>query len=150
MRRILGIVLPLILLFPLRVQGQEWTAEQQDLWAWEVACWESRDLETTMACFHDDFIGWGAGTAEPTTKADRRPLFAESFDTNEQVSLDLQPLAINIQGNTAVLIYEATTVTRNKATGEETRSVERWTDVAMREGGRWSWIADHGTVVEEG
>jgi len=150
MRRILGVVVACLLLAPALARAQEWTPEQQELWAWETACWESRDLETTMACFHDDFIGWGADRDQPTTKADRRPLFAESFETNEQVSLDLRPLAINIQGNTAILIYEATTVTRNKATGEETRSVERWTDVAMRDGGRWAWIADHGTVVEEG
>ena len=111
MRRILCVAFGLVLLLPLMAQGQEWTPEQQELWAWEVSCWESRDLETTMACFHEDFVGWGSGEAEPTTKAERRPLFAEGFETNEQVSLDLQPLAINIQGNTAVLIYQATSVT---------------------------------------
>jgi ketosteroid isomerase-like protein len=150
MRRIPSVVFAFVLFLPLTAQAQEWTPEQQELWAWESACWETRDLETIMSCFHEDFVGWGIGNPKPTTKAERRPTFAESFETTESVSLDLQPLEIKIHGNTAVLVYLATTVTRNKETGVETRAVEKWTDVAMREGGRWVWIADHGNVVEGG
>lgn len=150
MNKSLPVVLAFLVLFPFTVQAQEWTEEQAALWEWEVACWESRDLATTMACFHDDFIGWGVDEAEPTSKEDRRPMFAENFEANEQVSVDLRPIAINIQGNTAVLIYEAETVMRNRETGEETHAVERWTDVAMRTNGMWAWIADHGTPIEEG
>ena len=150
MRRILGAELGLALLLPLTVQGQEWTPEQQETWAWEVACLETLDLETKGACFHDNFIGLGIGEAEPTTKTNRMQVFAETLEANELVSFDLRPLAINLRGNTAILIYEAAIVIRNRATGEESRPVIRWTDVAVREGGRWSWIADHGTVVEEG
>jgi hypothetical protein len=150
MRRILGVELSLAFLLPLTVQGQDWTPEQQGVWAWEVACLETLDLETKGACFHDDFIGLGTGEAEPTTKSDRMQVFAETLETTELVSFDLRPLAINLHGNTAVLIYEAAMVVRDKATGEETRPVIRWTDVAVREGERWSWIADHGTVVEQG
>jgi len=138
------------LLLPLAARGQEWTAEQHELWGWETACLETVDLETKEACFHNDFIGLGMGEATPTTKTDRMRAFAETLEANELVSFELRPLAINLQGNTAILIYEAAIVIRNRATGEESRPVVRWTDVAVREGGRWTWIADHGTVVEEG
>lgn len=148
MKRILGVVFAFVLMVPLSAQGQEWTAEQKEAWDWEVACWESDGLETTMACFHEDFIGWGVGSDSPTTKADRRPSFAASFETTERLSTDLNPLAITIRGTTAILVYEATTVTRNKETGEETTAVERWTDVAVKEAGKWFWIADHGSAVE--
>lgn len=150
MRRILGVELVLAFLLPLTVQGQEWTAEQRELWAWEVACLETVDLQTKEACFHDVFMGLGIGGAEPTTKTDRLQVFAETLEANELVSFDLRPLAINLRGNTAILIYEAAIVVRNRATGEETRPVILWTDVAVREEGRWTWIADHGTMVEEG
>jgi hypothetical protein len=150
MIRIVGVELVLALLLPLTVKGQEWTPEQQETWAWEVACLETLDLETKAACFHDDFIGLGMGEAEPTTKTDRMQVFAETLEAFDLVSFDLRPLAINLRGNTAILIYEAAIVMRNRSTGEETMPVVRWTDVAVREGGRWTWIADHGTVVEEG
>ena len=147
MKRILGVVFAVVVLLPVSAKGQDWTAEQMEAWTWEVACWESTSLESTMACFHEDFIGWGLGSDSPTSKADRVPLFAESFDTTERVSTDLKPLAITIRGTTAILVYEATTVTRNKESGEETTAVERWTDVAVKEGGTWFWIADHGSAV---
>ena len=150
MRRILGVVLAFVLVVPFTAQGQEWSAEQTEVWTWEVACWDSSALESTMACFHEDFVGWGVGSDSPTTKADRIPSFAESFETTERVSTDLKPLAITLHGNTAILVYQATTVTRNKETGEETTAQERWTDIALKEGGRWFWIADHGTAVEGG
>lgn len=38
---------------------------------------------------------------------------------------------------------------RDKVTGEEITYVEQWTDVALRENGRWAWIADHGTVLDD-
>jgi hypothetical protein len=66
------------------------------------------------------------------------------------VSFDPRPLAIHLRENTAVLIYEIAMGLRDRATAEESRMVIRWTDVAVREGGRWLWLADHGTVVEGG
>jgi len=150
MSRILVVGFGLFSLLPLMAQAQEWTPEQQDVWAWEVACLETLDLETKTACFHDDFIGWGVDEVEPTNKAYRGNLFAQTLEAYELVSFDLRPLAITLHGNTAILIYEATIGIRSRATGEETSSVIRWTDVAVREGGRWAWIADHGTAMEEG
>lgn len=150
MRRRLAFVLGWALLLPLTVQGQEWTPEQQELWAWEAACLETLDLETKRACFHDDFLGLGMGEAGPTTKTDRMNQFAEFLGAYELVSSDSRPLAINLRGNTAILIYEATIEIRDRATGEETTSAALWTDVAVKEEGGWSWIADHATAVEEG
>ena len=124
MNRILSLASALILLLPHTVQGQEWTAEQRELWAWEVACLETLDLETKMACFHDDFVGLGTGDAEPTTKAERGALFAEALEAYEMVSFDFQPLAINLQGNTAIFIYEATIGTRSRDRGEEESGTE--------------------------
>ena len=150
MRRILAAVFGFVFLLPLTAQGQEWSAEQKELWAWEVACWESTDLESNMACFHEDFVGWGVGTDSPTTRAERRLLFAEDFETIERVSTDVQPLEIKMHGSTAILVYVITFVDKDKTTGEETTHVERWTDVAVKEGGQWFWVADHGTTVEGG
>jgi hypothetical protein len=47
----------------------------------------------------------------------------------------------------ATALYIATYTQKNKETGEEKTLTERWTDVLVREGGRWSWIADHGVDI---
>jgi len=150
MKRILGGFAIVVFLLPCVAGAQEWTAEQQELWAWEVACWEAQDVDAAMACFHEDFVGWGLGTPLATNKADRWPAHARNFETSEVVYVYLKPVEIHMHGNSAVLVYLATYVERNKATGVETTYVEKWTDACLREGDRWSWIADHGTTVEEG
>jgi hypothetical protein len=150
MRRILAAAFGFIFLLPINTQGQEWSAEQQELWAWEVACWEDPDLEANSPCFHEDFVGWGVGVDSPTTRAERRALQAEIVETTETTLTDLEPLSANIYGNTAILIYVVTFVEKDKATGDETTHVERWTDVAVKEAGQWFWVADHGTIVEGG
>ncbi len=149
MRGILLVVSASVLMFPPIAHGQEWTPAQNQVWAWEVACLETVDLEAKAACFHDDFMGLGFGETEPTGKAHRLEVFEATMDAYELVSFDVRPMTINVKGNTAVLIYEAESVIRDKATGEEASSVLLWTDVAIREGGRWSWIADHATPPEE-
>jgi ketosteroid isomerase-like protein len=148
MRRFIAAVgLVLVLAAPAR--AQEWTPEQEELWEWEKACWAAQDLAAIMPCFHEDFVGWGINSTVPTTKEDRRPYFARGFETEETTFLALKPLSVVIRGDFAVLIYLATTTGRDLSTGEETTTTQRWTDVAMRESGRWSWIADHGGAVSD-
>jgi hypothetical protein len=149
MRWITCTVAALAITLPTTTRAQQWTPEQQEIWDFERACWSSQELESIMSCFHDDFLGWGLGSTVPTSKADRRPFFARSFETEEQVFLNLKPLAINVHGNVATVLYLATTTTKNKATGEETTVTERWTDICLREGDTWTWIADHGVRVSD-
>lgn len=147
MRRTLVTALALGVMVPLPAQAQEWTTEQQEVWEFEQACWQAQELETLIPCFHDDFLGWGVNSTVPTSKADRRPFFARSFETEEMVFLHLKPLAINVHGDMAIVLYLATYTTKNRATGEETTVTDRWTDICLRDGDRWSWIADHGGRV---
>lgn len=140
----------LVLVIAAPARAQQWTAEQEALWEWEEACWAAQSLEAIMPCFHDDFVGWGIDSTVPTTKEDRRPYFARGFETEETTFLALKPLSLMIRGDFAVVIYLATTTTRDLKTGEETTTTQRWTDVAVREGGRWSWIGDHGGTVSGG
>ncbi len=147
MRRALVAVLVAVVFLPLTAQAQQWSADQQEVWEFEKACWASQDLEPTMACFNDDFLGWGIPSTVPTNKADRRPFFARSLETEETVFQYLKPVAIKVHGNVAIVLYLATYTTKNKATGEETTVTERWTDICLKEGNRWTWIADHGDKV---
>jgi len=108
MRRTTFTALALAVFLPLAAQAQQWTAAQQEVWEFEEACWASQDLEAIMACFHDDFLGWGIGYPVPTSKADRRPRFARDFKTEEIVYLNLKPLDVRVLDNVAIVLYLAT------------------------------------------
>jgi len=149
MQRVAIVVLALSVLFTVNAQAQDWSAEQQEVWAWEKSCWESDDLEYSMTCFHEDFVGWGSSKLTPTCKTDRRASFSRSFETTDTVWRHLKPLHIKVHGDVAVLIYIAVVTDKDKATGKETTSTELWTDIAVKENGAWAWIADHGTLVDD-
>lgn len=135
---------------PLMAQAGEWTAEQQEVWAWETACWEARDLDAITACFDEDFVGWGdASLGVPTNHADRRAIHERDLANQETLGVQLKPLSVKVHGDFAVVLYIATVTTKDKASGEVSTSIQRWTDVAMKTDGKWSWIADHGAPVDD-
>jgi ketosteroid isomerase-like protein len=147
MRRTVFAAFALAVFLPLAAQAQQWTAAQQEVWEFEEACWAAQDVEALMACFHDDFVGWGIGYPVPSSKADRRPVFARDFETQERVFLNLKPLDVRVLDNVAIVLYLATYTQRNKATGEETTVTQRWTDICVKEDNRWMWIADDGGLI---
>ena len=148
MKRILGIVFVMVFLLPLSVQGQEWTAEQMEVWETVQACWSATNVETLSACYHEDLVTWGVGNGVPINKADFRALDARWLDTQEAVWSHYKPLSIDVRGDMAVVIYVMHWAERHKVTGEETEGIINWTEVFVKEGNRWLLLADHGTRVE--
>ena len=149
MRRTLIPLLAAMVVLPAVVRAQDWSAEQKAVWDREVSCVQNRTIAGFESCFHEDFVGWGSNSTVPTTKADRRPFFERSFATEDLVFSNVKPLNITVRGDMAVILYIATFTTKNKTTGEETTTTERWTDIMLRDGGRWAWIADHGMVLKD-
>ena len=149
MRRIPILAFVALLIVPAVAGAQQWTPEQQQLWGLEVSCWQNRTVAGFEACFHEDFVGWGINSTVTTTKADRKPGFVRSYATEEQVFLNLKPVNITVKGDMAVVQYIATYTMKDKATGQETTTVERWTDIWYRDGGTWAWIADHGMELKD-
>ena len=129
--------------------SQDWTPEQREVWEFELGCQESK--EAWLACFHEDYVAWAdMSLSVPHTKADHEVIGARAWDDNEQVFVHLKPVAITVRGDVAVALVVYTNSVRNRATGEVVTTTQAWTDVCIRENGRWYWIADHGTPVGEG
>ena len=147
MRRTVLATLAFSVFLPLAAQAQQWTAAQREVWEFEKACWAAQEMDVIMPCFHDDYVGWAIGSSVPLSKEDRQPFFARSFETEETVFLNLKPLAITMYENMAIVLYISTYTAKNKVTGEETTVTQRWTDVCLKEGDRWAYIADHGVVI---
>lgn len=149
MTRVGIVVLSVALFLPLAAQAQQWSAEQQEVWEFEKACWEAEDLEVILGCFHQDYVGWAdQALSTPLNKADRRVLIGRSYETEDLAWLFLKPLEIKVHGDMAVVLYVATGTNKNKESGEETQFTALWTDVLLKEGGSWAWIADHGSPIE--
>lgn len=130
---------------PLNIAANEWTAEQQEVLAFQIQCQSTNDVDEWMECFHDDFNGLGMNLGPmPTNKNDRRKLDSASRTTFAHELILLKPLSIYVNGNLAIVNYVVQQQQTNKKTGEETINISRWMDVLLKDNGKWSWISDHG------
>ena len=128
--------------------AEDWSEEQKEVLAWEEECISASVRTDWLECFHEDFVGWGNNYPAPTTKPDREKRSVDGFESFKSDLLLFKPISVQIYGNTAVINYIDTRKNTNKTTNEVTYNTSHWTDVAIKEGGNWYWIADHGSNVE--
>ena len=132
---------------PLNIAANGWTAEQEEVLAFQIHCQSTQDADEWMECFHDDFNGLGMNLGPmPTNKNDRRNLDSANRATFARELILLKPLSIYVNGNFAIINYVVQQQQTNKKTGEETIQVSRWMDVLLKDNGKWSWISDHGVT----
>ncbi len=149
MKNVIKAILAIVSLLPLTVFADDWTAEQREVLAWEEACINADNAKDFVDCFHEDFEGWGLNSAVPTTKSDRRALAENGFASFDADVLLFKPLSVIVKGNIAVINYITVAKVKNNDTDEITYETERWTDVAIKDGRQWTWIADHGEALSD-
>jgi hypothetical protein len=136
-----------VLLLPIVAFAGDWTKAQQEVLAFEEACLATKNADDFIACFHEDFVGWGQGSTVPTTKTDRLRSIADGFGNFDSETLLFKPLSVIVKGNMAVVSYVQASKTTNNTTDEVEYSTGRWTDVCLKEDGKWTWISDHGVDI---
>lgn len=127
--------------------ADDWTREQQAVIDFEKECISTQDAAKLKSCFHEDYAGWGLASPVPLTKSDSETLIDSDFESFERQSLLFKPLSVIVKGDTAVVSYIDAGKTTDRRSGEVEYYTQRWTDVLIREGGRWYWISDHGSDV---
>ncbi len=140
-------LLAVVMLLPICASADNWSKEQLEVLKFEEACVATKDADDFIACFHEDFVGWGQGSTVPTTKTDRLKFIADGFGNSDSETLLFKPLSVIVKGNMAVVTYIQTSKTTNNATDEVEYSTQRWTDVCLKEDGQWTWISDHGVDI---
>ena len=143
-----GLALAAVVVSP-HASAQELSPTQSEVWQFIIDCDEhfmNENAEGILNCFHDDFSGWLYGDTVPRTKSSVQKFLPVDFESTEPMASDLRPISIRVFGNFAVAHYFLAWAYRD-ADGEVVRERMIWTDVLLRENGRWSWIADHGGVV---
>jgi len=146
MRALALMVVAASCLAPATGSAQQWSPEQQEVWDFELGCQESK--QAWIDCFHEDYVAWGDMTlGVPHTKADASAMGGYWWDTNEQLLVHMKPVEITVRGDLAVVLVVYTARTRDRDSGEVAMQSMAWTDICVKENGRWYWIADHGAVI---
>jgi ketosteroid isomerase-like protein len=126
--------------------AQEWSAEQKEVLAFEVAYWKAysdRDQAGTLALMHDDYKGWSYGDTLPAGKTIAKMQFAHSFPATKLFYHEVTPISILVRGDVAVVHYVVYGHSSNEKGEHETGEL-RWTDTLIKEGDKWLLLGDHG------
>lgn len=125
------------------VSAQTWTPEQQELWKVEELQWKmsaAKDSSWIEKMVHPGLSYWDRSSPGPQTRASL--LIWDRYNNSSSTVLahELFPIAIAITGNIAVVQYTYS-IARENYKKEREMSTGRYTDVLVKEGGKWLFIA---------
>ena len=157
MKRNIGITL-LIALFLIpgaliqnKLLAQEWSPAQKDVWKAETDCWAAfakSDQAAFLEFFHPDYMGWDDNSPLPNTKSDTQKWFAVFMTGTKVLLYDIKPVGIRVFGDFAIADYYYSLV-NSDADGKKKVEEGRWTDILMKQGGKWLLIGDNGGANEK-
>jgi len=132
-------------LFTVSVNAQEpsWNDAQTEVWALVEQSWVDDVAENgkwPTDYIHDNYVSWGDGDAAPRYKDSAIAWSRFGDESSNTLMYEVSPEAIAVVDGTAVVHYNVTTVTEDSK-GERNASVGRITEVLVRVGRSWKWIA---------
>jgi ketosteroid isomerase-like protein len=128
------------------VFAQQWSDAQKEVWKNVETYWDfaaKGDTEGFLSYFHSDFSGWINSAALPHDRATREKFIRFYNPKSKTLLYDIEPLAIKIHGNVAIVHYTYTEVFKYEDEKEQSEQ-GRWTDILMKQGNKWVMIGDHG------
>lgn len=130
-------------LLPMLAAAQTWTAEQQEIWTLEQQQWQmskDKDLTWVDKMVHPNLSFWDVDQPGPQNKDSLVRWNRYSSSASTVLEQELFPISVTITGNLAVAQYSYTVVRENYKKEREP-ATGRYTDVLIKEGGRWLFIA---------
>jgi ketosteroid isomerase-like protein len=142
---ITGIFLVTGLLYNSTAKAQEWSAAQKDAWKIENDMWAALakgDVAAFLEFVHPDYMGWDDNEPLPSTKTEVQK-WLQLFMSGRKVSgYDIKPVGIRVFGDFAILDYYYSMAVESD--GKKKMEEGRWTDIVMKQGGKWLLIGDNG------
>jgi ketosteroid isomerase-like protein len=126
--------------------GDRWSAEQKDLWSAIESCTKlavEKNASGVVDCYHSDFSGWLYSDPVPRGKAYQETIGKYLINVETVMAWELRPIDIKVYGNVGFAHYFLVFVVKD-AEGKHRVDTARWTDIMLKEGGKWRWIGDHG------
>ena len=122
--------------------AQTWSVEQKEVWQFELSQWKKgmeKDLTWVEEMVHPNALVWSKNMPGPRNKASFNRWVRYDSANTTTLQQELFPLGIVVQGNMAVVHYRYQEAREN--TKKERKTVTgRFTDVLIKEGGRWMFI----------
>jgi hypothetical protein len=122
--------------------AQEWSAEQQEIWKVEQQQWKmsaARDMSWIDTMVHQNMKFWETGAPMPRDKASLKHWSRFDADNGSTLEQELFPISATITGNVAVVQYNYMVARENYKKDRETVT-GHYTDVLVKEGGRWLFL----------
>jgi hypothetical protein len=132
-----------LLAFAGAAAAQTWSPDQQEIWRFEEQQWKmsaEKDLTWIDKMVHSNLSYWDTGQPGPQNKASLARWNRYSNTNATVLEQELFPISVTITGNVAVVQYRYTIARENYKKDRETVN-GRYTDVLVKEGGRWLFLA---------
>ena len=123
--------------------AQTWNPEQQEVWKLEELQWKmskDKDLSWIEKMVHPNMTFWENGQPVPQNKSSLQRWNRYISGNGEVLEQELYPLSIVITGNIAVVQYHYQQA-RENLKKEREMVFGRYTDILIKEGNRWLFIA---------
>jgi hypothetical protein len=136
----------IIVLWGSQIFGQDWTAEQKEIWEVVKADYEKfkqGDLEGLSPSRHEDIIIWWGSESVPFDKKAALFKYKGWFDYDKPVKWELEPLAIKIVGNVASVFY------LYKFSGSKTSGSGRDMETWIKQDNKWIMINTFGASCDK-
>lgn len=145
MRRTVSAILATIVLVAAVTSASalSWSPEQQEIWKFEELQWQmskDKDLSWIDKMVHPNVSYWSTDNQMPQNKASLTRWNRYGDSNSTILEQELFPISITITGNTAVVQYRYMIARENYKKERQTVS-GRYTDVLIKEGGKWMFIA---------
>jgi ketosteroid isomerase-like protein len=136
--------------FHTKVSAQEWSAAQQDVWKvvnnyWAVLA--KGDVAGFLEYFHPDYLGWDDNSPLPSTKTDIQKWLQLEMAGSKILAYDIKPVGIRVFGDFAFADYYYSFA--SEMDGKKKMEEGRWTDILMKQGGKWLIVGDNGGANEK-
>ncbi len=122
--------------------AQTWTPAQQEIWKLEEQQWQmarDKDLSWIETMVHPNISYWDVDQAMPQNKASLARWSRYNNGNSTVLEQELFPISIAVTGNVAVVQYRYQIARENYKKERESVS-GRYTDVLVKENGRWLFI----------
>ncbi len=117
--------------------------EQQEIWKVEQQQWKmsaTKDLSWIDTMVHQNMRYWETGAPMPRDKASLKHWGRFNADNGSVLEQELFPISATITGNVAVVQYNYMVARENYKKERETVT-GHYTDVLIKEGGHWLFLA---------
>ena len=134
------------LLWNSKAFGQDWTAEQKEIWEVVKADYEKikrGEVEGILESRHEDIIIWWGSESVPFDKKLALFKYEGWFNYDTPVNWELEPLAIKIVGNVASVFY-LYKFSGSKISGSG-RDMETW----IKQDNKWIMINTFGASCDK-